>query len=284
MSSIVQIAEATKEDELPIICSTSSHFKEALVDLKKGILNYQIWGLLGWHDIQQRYRRSALGPLWLTLSMAIMIFSLGFLYSKLFHETLKDYFPFVASGMIFWNFISTILNESCTVFIASEHIIKQIKLPFTLHICRLIWRNLIILAHNFIIFIIVYAIWGSGVSWLLLIFPVAIFISAINALWVGLLIGMLCVRFRDVPQIVASLVQMLFFVTPIMWSPTLLNKKAWLADFNPLYQIMKLLRDPLLNKPITGVTWAVVLTMTVVGCSLALLLLSKYRHRIAYWV
>jgi ABC-type polysaccharide/polyol phosphate export permease len=263
---------------------SSSRFKEALADLKNGIESYQMWGILAWYDILQRYRRSILGPFWITLSMGIMIFALGFLYSRLFHQTLASYFPYISSGMIVWNLISTSLNESCMVFISAESIIKQIKLPLTFHICRLVWRNLIIFAHNFVIFVIVYAIWGNGIGWNTLLFPVGLLLLAYNMLWVGLLLGVFCTRFRDVPQIVGSLLQVLFFVTPVMWNPNVLSNKMWIIQLNPVYHFLMLLRDPLLNQPVPLLTWGVVLGVSVIGSVLTLMTLSKFRHRLSYWV
>lgn len=121
----------------------------ALADLTEGLARWRLWGLLAWQDIKQRYRRSSLGPFWLTISMGVMIGTLGVLYGKLFKMAIQEYLPFLCLGLLTWTFISTSILEGCTVFIASESVIKQIKLPLSSHVYRLVWRNLIILGHNF---------------------------------------------------------------------------------------------------------------------------------------
>lgn len=84
-----------------------------------------VWLTLASQDIKLRYRRSVLGPLWITISMAVTIYSMGFLYGKLFHVELKTYFLYLASGIIGWSYISSLLLESGQVFIESEGYIRN---------------------------------------------------------------------------------------------------------------------------------------------------------------
>src|SRR5262249_29901253 len=79
----------------------------ARADLLGGLWRWELWGTLGWHDIRQRYRRSTLGPFWLTISTAVMVATLGFVYAGLFGNSLADYLPHLAVGLIVWGFIST---------------------------------------------------------------------------------------------------------------------------------------------------------------------------------
>src|ERR1700722_17558797 len=109
-------------------------------DLREGLLNWRLWSMLGWSDIQQRYRRSAFGPFWITISMAIFIVLLGFIYSKLFHQDIAVYLPYIAMGLITWGFISGTTTEACSAFIENTGIIKQIRLPYSIYTMRMIWR------------------------------------------------------------------------------------------------------------------------------------------------
>src|SRR5206468_5355454 len=99
------------------------------------------------------YRRSMLGPFWLTASTAIMVVALGFVYSKIFDIPLAEFIPFVSVGLLIWSFISTIVIEAGSLFTGSESYIKQIRLPYSLYVYRFIWSKVIIFAHNFIIYI-----------------------------------------------------------------------------------------------------------------------------------
>ncbi len=256
----------------------------ALRDLAEGLAHWPLWGLMGWQDIKQRYRRSVLGPFWLTLSMGILVGSLGVLYGVLFGVPIDDYLPFLALGFLGWGLISGIINEGCTVFIESEHLIKQVKLPFSAFVFRLIWRHLIVFAHNFVIYLVVavaFGIWPGAAGLLLL--P-GLVLVAVNAVWISLLFGMICARFRDVPQIVTSLLQVAFFLTPIIWMPELLGNRIAFVYVNPFFHFVELLRAPLLGQVPTPLTWAVVFAATAGGWFVTLLFFQRFRGRISYWL
>jgi ABC-type polysaccharide/polyol phosphate export permease len=256
----------------------------ALADLAEGLARWRLWGLLAWQDIKQRYRRSSLGPFWLTISMGVMIGTLGVLYGKLFKMEIQEYLPFLCLGFLTWIFISTSITEGCTVFITSESIIKQIKLPLSSHVYRLVWRNLIILGHNFVVFVVValvFRVW-PGQSGLLVI-P-GLLVIALNVTWIALLLGIISSRFRDVPLIVASLVQVVFFLTPILWKPSLLGRRVGFVDMNPFYHLIEIVRMPLLGHSPTFLSWIAALVIAAIGWSTTFLLFSRFRKRIAYWL
>jgi len=256
----------------------------ALADIRDGIASIYIWPMLGWLEIKQRYRRSLLGPLWLTLSTGIMIGGMGPLYGRLLKQDVGGYFGYLAVSFVVWMFFSNLINESCNVFIAAEGYIKQIKLPLTIHVLRNIWKNFIIFAHNFIIVVVVLFFFPPATLVYLLLIPVALIIVAANALWLGILLGLICARYRDVPLIVASLVQVLFFLTPVLWQADMLERNKWVADINPLFHFIEIIRAPILGHAPTEFTWMVVLGTTIVGIIFSLAMFSRFRCRIAYWV
>lgn len=256
----------------------------ALLDLRKGLLHWWMWSAMAWQDILQRYRGSMLGPFWLSLSMAITIVALGILYSKLFRVDIEDYLPFLCLGMISWTLISSILQDGCYSFINAEHIIKQIKIPYSVHVYRVVARNLIIAAHNVVVYIAVMMYFQVGVSARTLMVFVGVAFVILNGGWVSLLLGMICARFRDVPQIVISLVQVVFFVSPIIWKPELLGDRLWLARLNPAFGFIDILRAPLLNTLPDAMSWVTVLVVTVAGWSVTLFMFARFRARIPYWV
>ena len=126
----------------------NSNVKILFDDIRTGFSMYHLWGRLGWKDILNRHQRSLLGPIWLTISMGVLIGTLGFLYANLFKMDLSTYLPFLTVGFVLWQLISGILLDGCNAFVGAEGIIKQIKLPLSLHVYRLLWKNLITLAHN----------------------------------------------------------------------------------------------------------------------------------------
>ncbi|MDR2104189.1 MAG: ABC transporter permease, partial [Deferribacteraceae bacterium] len=221
--------------------------KEAIADIKLGVHSRHVWLTFGWIDIKLRYRRSTLGPFWITLSIAVMVLSLGILYAQIFKQEIKDYLPFVGCGLILWFFISGLLNEGCTAFIGAEGQIKQIKQPLSLYVLRLLWRNIIVFMHNFIVIIIILLYFRIFHWEFFLFFPMFIIICTLF-FFIIVILAAICARFRDIPQIVLTLTQVLMFITPVFWQKEFVAKHAWITAINPVFHMLELLRNPLLGK------------------------------------
>ena len=217
-----------------------------------------------------------------------MVATLGFIYSGLFHQEISKYLPFVSVGLIVWGFISTVFNEATTVFTSADGMIKQLRIPLTVHVCRMVWRNLIIFAHNAVIILVVMIWIKSPITLELFFIPLGLIIICFNGINVGLLLGIFCTRFRDIVQLVANLIQLLFFVTPIMWSPSILSSRdfnrAWIVDYNPAFHFIEVIRAPVLGESISMSSWIVVFIFSAVTWLLAMWSLTKFRHRVPYWL
>jgi len=118
---------------------------------------------------------------------------------------------------------------------------------------------------------------------LLLVLP-ALLVLLLNGFWIALMLGLLSARFRDIPLVVASVVQVLFFITPIIWKPDMLPGRAPMLDLNPFHHLIEILRAPLLGQVPTLENWVAVVVITFVGWAVALWFFSAYRWRLAYWV
>ncbi len=259
----------------------------AIKDLTEGFKQWRIWFMLAYQDIKIRYRRSVLGPFWITLSMAITVYSMGYLYSHLFHMELQNYFPFLVGGMLAWGFISNTITDLVETLTMEENKIKQIKLPYSLYINKVIARNFIIFVHNlpilFPILLIFHETAKINLCSLMLIPGLILFY--INALSYGLTLAMIGARFRDVTQIIKSLVQVVFFVTPVMWNPEILPPaKRFIANLNPFYAFIEFIRCPLIGTMPSITSWLMVSVITLAGCYLSFKLFCRYRSRIIYWL
>ena len=268
----------------PLPEHTASQAARAALDLVQGARARYLWGRLGWQDIRRLYRRSVLGPFWLTISMGLLVAALGALYGALWKVELADYVPFLALGFVVWTLISGVITDGCNAFINAEGIIKHVGLPLSVHVFRLLWRNLLVLCHNAVVFVIVAAIFGVWPGWAGLLAVPGLALLVLNGIWVGLLLGVISARFRDVPPIVASIVRILFFVTPIIWMPELMPGRAFVLDFNPFFHMVEVVRAPLLGKVPGLVSWLAVLGITLGGWIVAFEFFRRYRWRIAYWV
>lgn len=261
--------------------------KLAWQDLTDSVRKWRIWFMLAYQDIKIRYRRSVLGPFWITLSMAITAYSMGFLYSHIFHTDMQNYFPFLVGGMLAWGLISGTVSDLVETFTIAEHMIKQIKLPYSLYISRVAARNIIIFLHNipiiFPIILIFHQTAKVNLNTLILIPGLILFY--INALNYGLILAMLGARFRDIIQIVKSLIQVVFFVTPVLWNPNILPlNKQFIAEFNPFYAFIEFLRCPLIGTAPMKSSWIMITIVTLIGFAFSFNMFKRYRARIVYWL
>lgn len=261
--------------------------KLAYDDFICGFKSWRIWMLLAYQDIQLRYRRSVLGPFWITLSMAITVYSMGYLYAHLFHQELANYYPFLVTGMLTWTFISSIITEVTDGFVASEGMIKQIKLPYSLYMHRIGCRNLLIFVHNLAVMIPIMIIFHdtSKINWYTLILIPGIVVIYINTISFGLIISMIGSRYRDMAQVTKSLLQVIFFMTPIMWAPDVLGPdKQYIVYLNPLYSLIEIIRKPLLGAPPSLRSIFTALIVTVLGVAICIKFFTRYRSRLVYWL
>lgn len=258
----------------------------ALKDIFSAIGRYSLVGMLGWQDVKQRYRRSALGPFWLTISMGVMIGTIGIVFGSIFKTSLEEFLPFLASGMILWSFFTTVTNEGCVGFINAERIIKQLPIPLFVHILRIIWRNTIILAHNMIILPLVFLAVGKPVFLTIFLAIPGFLLVTLNLCWIALMLGILCARYRDLPQIVTSIINVIFYFTPIMWMPHLVPQRAgeYILGLNPVYHLMEIVRAPLLGQIPAMSSWLICVAIAVLGWTATILVYGRYKRRIAYWL
>lgn len=253
-------------------------------DLIAGAKMWRLWCMLGWNDIRQRYRRSFIGPFWITLSMAIFTVLLGVVYSYLFKMQVKTYLPYVAMGLVAWGFVSTTITEASGVFTGSANIIEQIRLPHTLHVYRANWRTLIILMHTVVLIVPIWFLTPVHPTFATLLVIPGLALVFANQLWMAAAIGILTTRYRDMVQIVVTIIQIAMFVTPIMYPVTALGQAWIVAEINPLYHLISLVREPLLGQAPGAASFLVVIGMCIVGFGLTTLLLYRANRRLIYWL
>lgn len=257
----------------------------AVVDLMDGTRQWRLAATLGWLDIRLRYRGSLLGPFWLTLSTAVMVAALGVLYSTLFKMELHDYLPFLALSLVLWGFLSTLVADACTCFQQAEGMIRSMRMPFHLHAFRVVVRNVLVLAHNVVVIVAVFLIFGVWPGATALLALPGLVLWLMDGLAICLLLGAVCARFRDIPPIVGSVMQIAFFVSPIIWKPELLTGTAattlWL---NPFYTLLEVVRGPLLGHAPGAIIWASAIGYSLLLMAGSWMLFTRARSRLAFWI
>jgi lipopolysaccharide transport system permease protein len=257
---------------------------QAVADLRDGLRLRRLCWTLGWLDIKGRYHGSMLGPLWLTLSTAVMVGTLGVLYSTLFNMNLQEYLPFLALSLVLWGYVQTLVSESCTCFTASEGMLRSMRMPFSLYGGRIVVRNVLVLLHNVIVIVVVFCIFHIWPGLRGLLAVPALMLWLVDSLAVAVMLGTFCARFRDVPPIVGSVMQIAFFVSPIIWKPELVAAKARWLPFNPFFSLFEVVRGPLLGEVPNWHIWVSALFYSAVLCGLSWSLFVRVRGRIAFWI
>jgi lipopolysaccharide transport system permease protein len=258
--------------------------RSAVNDVRRGLSLWRLAWSLGWLDIRLRYRGSMLGPFWLTISTGVMVGSLGLLYSTLFGMALRDYLPFLALSQVLWGFLATLVSDSCAAFTESETVIRSIRMPFFLFAMRILVRNVLVLAHNIVVIVVVFALLRMWPGALGLLALAALPVWILNALALALLLGGICARFRDIMPIVNSVMQIAFFVTPVIWKPEQLKDRAVWLPLNPFYDMLEIVRAPLLGEAPGLLVWVGALGYSIVLCGLAWAFFLRARGRITFWI
>jgi lipopolysaccharide transport system permease protein len=262
----------------------ASDMQSAWVDWRDGTRNARAWWTMAWYDIVLRYRRSMLGPLWLTISMGAMLLGMGPLYAAIFKVPLRDFFPHLALGIIFWHLFTGTINDACNTFIGASNHLKRGGYPISLFAWRVWARNLIQFVHH-IVLIVPVAVWaGMRFAPVNLVFFAGFAIAILNLLALTFSLGIICARFRDVPQIISSVMQLLMFVTPVFWLPESLPARARIILFNPFALLLDIMRAPLLGRMPDAESWWAVVGWTVANVLLAVLLFVRKRSQIVYWL
>lgn len=260
--------------------------KSAASDLIDGALRAEIWARLGWMEVKRRYRRTALGPFWSVISLAVFVVTIGMVGAGLWNQDPHTYLPYLTAGMLVWTMIATSLTEGCSVFIASTNLFRNSRCDFSVLVYALLWRNLIVFLHHLVVYAVVALAFATHLlaPATLLVVP-GLALLVLNGIWVTLLLGMACLRYRDIQQLVASVIQIAMFVTPIFWPIDQLVGATRLLSvhLNPLYHCVQVVRAPLLGTAPTVGNYIAVIALAAVGWIVAYWAFGRFRQRIPYW-
>jgi len=258
----------------------------AVADIKGAFERYHLIGTLGWQDVATRYRRSRIGAFWLTINMAVLIVSIGFLFGRLFGQPLDEFLPYLAVGQIIWGFMSTCINEGCVAFSSASGIVLQVRMPLFIHVARSLWSNLIILGHNLLIIPLVFLFFLKPVSPVAFLAIPGFLLLLVNVAWMMLIAGVVCARFRDVTQIVQNAMQVLFFITPIMWTAETMQGRVGklILNLNPFNSLLDIVRSPILGQYPETLHWIIAAALAVAGWLVTLVFFGNRLKRLAYWL
>lgn len=257
---------------------------DAVVDLGRGITRWQTSYKLGLQDIALRYKRSLLGPFWISASLIATVLALAVVFAEVFQQEFVAYISFLGAGLLAWQLIAALVGEGCSSVIDHSSLLQNVPLPITVIAGRLLFRNAVVFAHNMIAVVALLLFFGADFS------PVAILAlpGALAILIFGyflmMVLGPLCARFRDIPMVVQSAMQVIFFLTPIFWMPSSVSHRPMFTHANPFYHMVELVRAPLLGEPASQLNWAVAAWCCAGAAVLAVITTSLTRKRLILWL
>ena len=219
--------------------------------------------------------------------MAVTITAIGIVFGTIFGTPMEIFLPYLASGLITWGLIAGILNEGTVGFTVAEAMIKQLPLPKIVYIVRVVWRNLIVSAHNIVILPFVIIIMGAPMTWAILLWPVGVLLTVIALSGLALSLAVVATRFRDVPPIVNAILTVGFYITPVIWLKDSLNNNelvSSIVSLNPLYHLLQIARLPLIGQYPTLDNWIWAAGYGLFFWIVGFIMFQRYEKRLAYWV
>lgn len=264
--------------------SFKANILNAIHDVSQAYIRKSVWTALAWNDVKNRYNRSKLGGLWAGLSLLIFVSVLGPIYSSLIGVEIQEYVAHLLLGFIVWNYVSGIIMECGREYVNSVNYLVSFQLSYFTLLFRVIWRNLVVLGYQMIVFVFFVIVFQYPLSIEWTIAPLALTLITLNALWIGLLISIFATRYRDLDELLNNIIRLAFFATPIIWMPHLNSTLTTVAELNPIYHLIEIFREPLLSGEITWYRWAITAAISVIGWTVAFPIFAKYRSRIAFWL
>jgi ABC-type polysaccharide/polyol phosphate export permease len=267
-----------------ILPSPGGPFAVSIHELGEAARLAPVWLHAGWIDVVWRFRRTRLGAFWHTLGIAAFVLVMGTIWSTILHQDPFQYFRYVTASLIVWGLVASFITDATGILVAGQSTALSMRFPFVAFAFAHVWRSLLLFAHHFVFYIAVMVFTLYSPGWTVLYAIPALLLIIANGVWMSLLAGIICLRVRDLIPATASAMQIAMFVTPVFWPKNLLGPElAFAADFNPLYHLTTILRDPLLGATPPLVSWLWVLATLIVGSTLTLWVYGKKRDRMPYW-
>lgn len=256
-----------------------------LVDSIKSLSHWRVWLFLGVQDIKVRFRRSFIGPLWILINLGLFVGAAGLVYGVMFGQDMREFLPFLITGFVLWGFLFSSLTEAGHAFTGSEGYIRQFAFPKQVYLLRALVNYSIILLVGFCAVIPMQIVLGgfSIFGWLMVLPGLALLmLAALAHITISAYLG---TRFRDWPHALGGLLQVLFFVTPIMFPVELMQARHldFVYQYNPLFYLIDIARQPILRATFAPLTYyCAAMAYVVIAWLVAWTIARKFDNRLVF--
>jgi lipopolysaccharide transport system permease protein len=253
-------------------------------DLWLGFVNWRAWLGLAIDDLATRYARTVIGPFWVTLSHAVFVLGYAWWSSLVLTANFSEQIIYLAAGLTVWLMIANCLSDSCALYERAVPILMAYDLPVSMHVHRSVMGHFFSFGHNLLVFFAVIAVFGNpmNINTLLVIPALVVLYIAMTGIALGL--GVFGRRYRDVGPLISSIVGALFILTPIFWRRGAVGAQSHLADLNPLYHLVEIVRAPMLGLVPSHTNWIVAIGFSLICLIVGGLTFANYRKQLSYWI
>lgn len=201
-------------------------------------------------DLRNKFRRSKLGMIWTFLSPLCLTLIMATVFATVFHNDIVTYAPYILSGMLFWDVVSSAFQAGGYSIISNQFFIRQINHPYSIYTLK----SAIVYIITFLIALISLMIWlifinPTGILLGIAFLPPALIIYFLIA-WAGTTIaGYTCAKYRDYPMMVPLVMQALWYVSPVFFQESMFEANEWiyaLFTYSPITRLLNLIREPFL--------------------------------------
>ncbi|OAI39746.1 hypothetical protein AYO40_05490 [Planctomycetaceae bacterium SCGC AG-212-D15] len=240
-------------------------------------------------DLRARYRNSMLGIGWSLLRPMAMTAVLCAVFSTVFHTSVAEYIPFLLIGLTTWQFFVECTSVGCNSYFQAAAYMRQAPIPLAVFPLRTVLaagvHNLIALAVG-LVFTGLFRGFPSGVA-LLYLLPALVLCACLG--WaLAILCGVANTHFTDIQQLLEIGIQILFYLTPVLYPPESLQDRhhlAFLLRWNPMSHLLAVVRTPILNGVAASMEdYLIAVGFTLLTAGLAWLALRKLERRLVFWI
>jgi len=261
--------------------------QRALADIKEGWKFRDLWLMEGRLIISNRYKRTFLGPFWITMQALLMIVAFSIVRGIVFQGGVKtEIVPYISIGMVVFTFQQHLFISSSSAFKANLSYMQGTNLPLSIGIYRFLFVELINFLHLIILFPILF-IWPGMKFHILgfLLIPVWVFLTLLIFFFISLWLGIGANRFADIAPLISTVLPFFMFVTPVWWDIATVrsHKVKIITDYNPFNWILSLFREGILGQHLNLKYLLFFVVALLVNMAIGFHVFAKYKSQVVLW-
>jgi ABC-type polysaccharide/polyol phosphate export permease len=252
-------------------------------DLVKGTSWVRLWTFLAGRRLRDSYRRTLLGPLWTTIIVAIFVGGFSIIGSLLFQVKIETMLPELAVGFVIWQLFANCIINGGGILRTYASVRQSRAIPFTTFLMASVAAEVLKFAHHIVIWPVI-AIFivpfqpNWGMTLLLFVLVVA------NCFFMSYLLAITCLRIADIQHIASSALQILFFLTPVIWPMDRLAATPQVYLYNPLFYIIHPLKASVLGQPVETYQLLGLVGLLVFNIAVFAVFMKLFYNRIQFWI